>query len=149
MNPVFASKFPDRNPNANRVVVATSSRDNYSGSEQTSVDPQTAVIPAMASTRDEQPSAFDKIGAWLHRNPEKPAQPTAQAAATPAPSPEPETKTASVRSHASKPKHVAQAAKPQTPAKTSSEKKEIREAEQKATLGATPILSAGGFSSFH
>ena len=139
MNPVFAAKFPERNPNGPQIVLTAAER-REDESSRSSADPTgTTVIPAMASASDEG-SRSDKIGSWLNRNPDrKTAPPAPQQAAAPAP------KTASAP--APKPKHATQtaAAKPQ-PGKPAPQK----EAQQQpSTLpGSTPILSAGGFSSF-
>jgi murein L,D-transpeptidase YafK len=144
MNPVFAAKFPERNPNGPQLALTEADKREGDGVRSAADTPTgTAVIPAMASANDEG-SRSDKIGSWLNRNPDqKTAAPAPQQAAQPAPAPR------IASAPAPKPKQATQtaAAKPQ-PEKKPAPQKEAQ--QQPATLpGSTPILSAGGFSSFH
>jgi murein L,D-transpeptidase YafK len=132
MNPVFASRFPERTPPGQTPRVAAASPregDGVSISEGTT-------SAAMASTDDKQ----DQIGSWISRNSEKQAAPAPQQAA-PAPK---------VVATTPKPKHTTQTA---STGKTVTQAKQTQEKEAKqpneALPGSTPILSSGGFSSFH
>jgi murein L,D-transpeptidase YafK len=133
MNPVFAAKFPERNPNGPKLALTAADQREGDG-VRSSADTTTGTT-AVASNDD-------KIGSWLNRNPSQQAAPQQQATA---PAPAPAHKTASAP--APKPKHATKtaAAKPQ-PEKPAPQ----QEAQQKASTlpGSTPILSAGSFSAF-
>jgi len=147
MNPVFASKFPERNPNGPRLAVTPADAREGDGVRSAAADTPTGatVIPAMASANDEKPGVFDKIGSWLKRNPEPKTEPPAtQQAAAPEPAPAPKTRTVS----APKPKHTTQTAST-APAKPAPAEKPVKEAQQQPAMqGAAPILSSSGFSAF-
>ena len=152
MNPVFASRFPDRNPNSTRVASTPSDLredSNAISSAQASSEPAT-VVPAMASASDEKPGVFDRIGGWLKRNPAPQAAPVPQPqqASEPLPPPAPKTRTAAT--HAPKPKPVTQAAARPAPVATPAPAPQKEAQQPSGTItGSTPILSSGGFTSFH
>jgi murein L,D-transpeptidase YafK len=151
MNPVFASKFPDRNPNASRVALTPADSREADGARSSAADAPTGttVIPAMASASEEKPGVFDKIGSWLRHNPEKkpdPVPPPPAVASTPAPAPAVKTRTATA-APAPKPRHVTQTAS----AKPAAEKpqKPQKEAQTAGTMqGSAPILNSSSFSAF-
>ncbi|HVT56393.1 MAG TPA: murein L,D-transpeptidase family protein [Xanthobacteraceae bacterium] len=151
MNPVFASKFPDRNPNATRVALTPADTREADGVRSPAADAPTGttVIPAMASASDEKPGVFDKIGSWLRRNPEKkidPVPPPPTVASAPAPVPAAAPKTRTVSAPAPKPRHVTQtaSAKPAPAAKPQKEAQQTTGTMQ----GSAPILSSSSFSAF-
>jgi hypothetical protein len=151
MNPVFASKFPDRNPNATRVALTPADTREADGSRSSAADAPTGatVIPAMASASDEKPGMFDKIGSWLRRNPDKkvdPVPPPPVVASTPAPAP----KTRTAAAPAPKPRHAPQHVTQTASAKPGPAEKPQKEAQQtNGTMqGAAPILNSSSFSAF-
>lgn len=151
MNPVFASKFPERNPNGTRIALTPADTREAAGSRSSAADAPTGttVIPAMASASDDKPGVFDKIGAWLKRNPEKkvdPMPPPPTVASAPAPAP----KTRTAAAPAPKPRHVTQNVTQTASAKPAPAAKPQKEAQQTAGTmqGAAPILSSSGFSAF-
>ncbi len=149
MNPVFASKFPDRNPNGPRLAVTPADAREGDGVRSSAAEAPTgaAVIPAMASANDEKPGVFDKIGAWLKRNPEKTeASPPPQQAAAPEPAPTPAPKTRTVS--APKPKQTQTASTKSQPAEKPALQKEAQQQPASTMQGSAPILSSSGFSSF-
>jgi hypothetical protein len=145
MNPVFAQKYPEHDPRNSPRVAAASASDN--GSPDMAASGPT-VIPAMAAASDEKPGLLDKIGTWLKRNPEQPAdtaqaQPQPQPAPAPAPAPKPKAVAAKPVAH-----HRQQAAA--KPAPAPQPQKEAQQQQPSGTMpGSTPILSSGGFTSFH
>ena len=151
MNPVFASRFPERNPNGTTVAAAPGPREAEEGAALTEAAPTPT---AMASVQNDQPGVFDKIGAWLKRNPDQPAQqsaPAPQVASNPTPAPQPAPRARTVAAHPKasptpKPATRTAAVKPAPAEKPAPQQKE---AQQPATLaGSTPILGASGFSAF-
>jgi hypothetical protein len=150
MNPVFASKFPERNPNGPRLAVTPADAREGDGVRSAAADTQTGatVIPAMASANDEKPGVFDKIGSWLKRNPEAKTEPPAtQQAAAPEPAPAPAPRTRTVSAPAPKAKHTQTAST--APAKPAPAEKPVKEAQQQPAMqGAAPILSSSSFSAF-
>jgi hypothetical protein len=150
MNPVFASKFPERNPNGPRLAVTPADAREGDGVRSAAADTQTGatVIPAMASANDEKPGVFDKIGSWLKRNPEAKTEPPAtQQAAAPEPAPAPAPRTRTVSAPAPKAKHTQPAST--APAKPAPAEKPVKEAQQQPAMqGAAPILSSSSFSAF-
>jgi outer membrane biosynthesis protein TonB len=105
----------------------------------------------MASVQNNEPGVFDKIGSWLKRNPEQPAQPAPAPQVASAPEPAPRPRTAAAHPKATPaPRPVTQtaSAKP-APAEKPAPHKEAQKEPQPATIaGSTPILGAGGFSTF-
>jgi hypothetical protein len=148
MNPVFASRFPDRNPNGPVVAQAPSPREAEEGPALAEAAPTPT---AMASVQNNEPGVFDKIGSWLKRNPEQPAQPAPAPQVASAPEPAPRPRTAAAHPKATPaPRPVTQtaSAKP-APAEKPAPHKEAQKEPQPATIaGSTPILGAGGFSTF-
>lgn len=148
MNPVFASRFPDRNPNGPVVAQAPSPREVEEGPALVEAAPTPT---AMASVQNNEPGVFDKIGSWLKRNPDQPAQPAPapQVASAPEPAPRPRTTTAHPKATpAPRPVTQTASAKP-APAEKPAPHKEAQKEPQPATIaGSTPILGAGGFSTF-
>jgi murein L,D-transpeptidase YafK len=154
MNAVLASRFPDRNPSGPVVAQAPSPREAEEGPALVEVAPTPT---AMASVQNNQPGVFDKIGAWLKRNPGHSAEPApvpqVASASQPAPAPQARTVTNTATAHAratpvpaTKPATHTAAAKPTHAEKPAPQQKE---AQQPATIaGSTPILGAGGFSTF-
>ncbi len=148
MNPVFASKFPERDPSGPRLVSTPADAREADGVRSAAADVPTGttVIPAMASANDEKPGVFDKIGAWLKRNPETPApQPQQAAAPEPVPAPAPKTRTASAP--APKPKHATQTASTKQP-EPAEKPAPQKEAQQQPTMQGSPILRSSSFSAF-
>lgn len=144
MNPVFAAKFPERNPNGPQLALTAADQREGDGVRSSAADTPTGttVIPAMASANGGG-SKSDNIGSWLSRNPDhKAAAPAPQRTVAPAPA----HKTASAP--APKPRHATQtaAAKPQPEKKPAPQKEALQ--KPNTLPGSTPILSAGGFSSF-
>jgi murein L,D-transpeptidase YafK len=146
MNPVFASRFPERNPSGPVVAAAPSPRESDGASPLAEAAPTPT---AMAAVKNDQPGVFDKIGSWLKRNPEKPAEeaaPVAQAAAEPEPAPAPKAKAVAHAKPAAAPKPATQTAAAK-PAEKPQPQKEAQ--QQPSTMaGSTPILGAGGFSTY-
>jgi hypothetical protein len=155
MNQVFASRFPDRNPSG-PVVAQASPREAEEGPALVEVAPTPT---AMASVQNNEPGVFDKIGAWLKRNPNQSAAPApvpapqVASAPEPAPAPAPRPRTVTnTATHAKAtpvpaPKHATQTAAAKPAEKPAPQQKEAQ--QQPSTIaGSTPILGAGGFSTF-
>jgi len=170
MNPVFASKFPERNPlndqkvaslpgrqTESEVVFAPPAQSTVSAPKESSVgaapapmpasDPRTKTASNGSNAEPVKRGAFDRIGSWLGLNKET-VQPQQSANAA---NSAPQVKATPAPVPPPKPVSAPQTAfaKPAPQAKpASTQEKDTAPAAIGTLPGSTPILSSGGFSSF-